>query len=72
MSIPSHITYSIVPLTSLLLKQPGRPSQITGELFVSVDKACHALDELTLPKAMLKQLNGNIGWVIPSTVRLKQ
>ena len=50
MPIPSHIPYSIVSLTSLLKRDMEGNKQITVELFVSVDKACHALDELKLPE----------------------
>ena len=53
MSILSHITYSMVPLTSLYKSNMEGLSQITGELFVSVDNACHALDELTLSKGFV-------------------
>ena len=50
MSISSHITYVIVLLTSLLNSNMEGINQITEELFSSVDDACHALDELTLPE----------------------
>ena len=42
-------------------------NQIIRELFF-VDEACHALDELTLPEAIIQQLNSNKGWVIARTV----
>ena len=37
MSIPSHIPYSIVPLTPLLRSNLESINYITGELFVFVD-----------------------------------
>ena len=34
-------------------------NKITGDVFVSVDKAYHALDDMTLPEGLVTTLNGN-------------
>ena len=39
----------ILEMTPLLKINMESINQITGELFVSVDNACHALNEMTLP-----------------------
>ena len=46
----SYITYYIVSLTSLLKSNIEDLNHTTGELFVSVDNACHMLDKMTLPE----------------------
>ena len=46
----SHFTYYIVRLIIFLRRSMKDLNQITRELFVSVDEACHALDEMTLPE----------------------
>ena len=46
------ISYNLLYHTSASLLESNMEvlNQITGEIFVSVDNACHALDEMTLPE----------------------